>query len=138
MNDSFDQQPLVVVVDDEPFVLNTLCSILARSGFRVLRAGSPEVALQLAAEEQSAIDLVLCDVIMPGMSGPDLTDRFLESHPEARCLFIAGFPDSPEVARRVLARGLAFLPKPFLPATLVAKVWEVLGGVSDRAMASSV
>ena len=125
-------QETILVADDEPFVLRTVSSILARGGYDVLEAGSSREALRIAAETAEPIDLLVCDVIMPGISGPSLADRFVELHPETRCIFMAGMPDSQEVYERILSRGKSFLPKPFLPGTLLAKVRLVLDGEAAR------
>ena len=118
---------VILVVDDEPVVLKIVSEILSNRGFRVLRASSPEEALDLARRHTGPIRLMLSDVVMPGLHGPDLAEALLEVHPEAECLFIAGLPDSPEIYGRILNRGRAFLPKPFAARTLLAKVDEVLG-----------
>ncbi len=127
---------VVLVVDDEPVVLNTVSKILARAGFLVLTASSGEQALRVGRDHGGPIDLILTDVIMPGLSGPRLAESFLESHPETQALFMAGLPDQPEVAEFVLARGQAFLPKPFVPGTLVSKVRELLTRPDGRASAA--
>lgn len=126
----------VLVVDDEPVVLNCVSNALVHGGFDVLRAASPADALRIAATHELPIHLILCDVVMPQMNGPLLADRLLEVHPEAECLFMAGLPDHPEVTYRVVGRGLAFLPKPFMPQELVAKVREVLSIGAGRSMAA--
>jgi len=120
--------PVVLVVDDEPCVLNAVCGILAHFGFAVLRAATPDEALRLAATVRQPIDLLLSDVVMPHLSGPALAERFATVHPEAQCLFMAGFPNHPEVVSTIAERGLPFLPKPFLPKELISKVRQVLNG----------
>jgi len=119
-------QETILVVDDEPFVLRTVTSILAHGRYNVLEAGSPREALRIAAEAKEPIDLLVCDVVLPGISGPSLAEHVLELHPETRCMFMAGMPDSQEVFDRILSRGKSFLPKPFLPGTLLSKVRQVL------------
>src|SRR5215475_16162537 len=104
---------IILLVDDEPFVLRTVSSILAQARYRVLQAGSPSEALRLATEFEEPIDLLLSDVVMPGLSGPSLADRIAELHPETQCIFMAGMPGSAEVQDRILSRGKSFLPKPF-------------------------
>lgn len=116
---------VVLVVDDDPFVLNTLSGVLAHFGFKVRSAASPAEALRAAAARER-IDLLLCDVVMPELNGPALAQRILQLHRETQCLFMAGFPDHPDVVNSIVGRGLPFLPKPFLPNVLVAKVREVL------------
>jgi CheY-like chemotaxis protein len=119
-------QQVVLVVDDEAFVLNTVCSMLAHAGYSVLRAASVEAALEIARTYTGTLDLLVSDVIMPRMSGPTLADRILDLHPEAACLFIAGLPDSPEIEQRIIQPGRPFLAKPFFHQTLIAKVQDVL------------
>ncbi len=120
-------RPVVVVVDDEPVVLDTVCTVLGRAGCEVLRADSAETALAIAQSRRARIDLLVCDVILPGMNGPDLAERIVLAHPETLRLFMAGLPDTPDIAEKIVNRGLPFLAKPFLPATLAGKVREVLG-----------
>jgi two-component system cell cycle sensor histidine kinase/response regulator CckA len=122
---------VILVVDDDACVLRTVSSILARARYRVLQAGSPWEALRIAAEFKEAIDLLVSDVVMPGLSGPSMADQFAGLHPETQCIFMAGMPDTDEVHNRILSRGKIFLPKPFLPGTLLAKVREALE--QDRA-----
>jgi two-component system, cell cycle sensor histidine kinase and response regulator CckA len=116
----------ILVVDEEPFVLRTVNTVLARGSYCVLQAGSPREALRIAVEVKEPIDLLVCDVIMPDISGPSLAERFVELHPETRCIFMAGMPDSAEIHDRILRLGKSFLAKPFLPGTLLAKVRQVL------------
>jgi two-component system cell cycle sensor histidine kinase/response regulator CckA len=120
-------QQVVLVVDDEPAVLSLVVTILERAGFEVLSAGCPLQALQLAAQRHGTIDLLVADVVMPGLSGPMLADSLADRRPEMRHLFMAGLPDSPEIRERILARGRPFLAKPFVPQTLLDKVRGVLG-----------
>ena len=119
---------VILVVDDEAFVLNIVSSILDNAGFTVFRASSATQALDIGKQYGGPIRLLLSDVIMPGLSGPCLADLFTVIHPETDCMFMAGLPDSPEICERILSRGIPFLPKPFFPRTLVSKVNEVLGG----------
>jgi DNA-binding NtrC family response regulator len=116
---------VILVVDDEPFVLSAVSSMLSRAGFEVLRAATPAQALSAAAGQHDAIHLIVCDVVMPGLSGPKLAVQLHAAHPEASFLFMAGLPDSPEISELV-SRGIAFLPKPFGAQELLAKVREVL------------
>jgi len=118
---------VILVVDDEPFVLNIVCCVLENAGFKVLRAASAVEALEIGRLHSAPIRLLLSDVVMPGLSGPAMAERFSELHPETECMFMAGLPDSPEVCERILNRGRAFIPKPFFPRTLVDKVNDVLG-----------
>lgn len=116
---------MILVVDDEPAVLRVLCGILASRGYGVAGAASGEQALKTFAA-CGPVDLVLADVMMPRMSGPELADRLWEKDPGLRVLFIAGLPDTPLIRSEILDRGLPLLPKPFLPRTLAARIEEVL------------
>jgi DNA-binding NtrC family response regulator len=123
---SYHMTDSILVVDDEPFVLNIVCSILRNAGFQVLSAASPAEALEVGRAHAEPIRLLLSDVILPEMSGPAMADLFTQIHPETECMFMAGLPDTPEVCDRIIRRNRAFLAKPFIPKTLVDKVHEVL------------
>lgn len=116
----------ILVVDDEPVVLGAVSATLTHAGYRVRSAGSAEQALEIARRCTDRIDLMVCDVVIPDRSGPSLAEDFRALHPETRVLFIAGLPDHPDVKDRVLGRGRAFLPKPFMPQDLLRKVRHVL------------
>ena len=127
---------VILVVDDEPFVLGTVCNILSYAGYEVLSATGSQEAISLATARTGPIHLLISDVVMPGLRGPELADRLLELHPETRCLLMAGLPDEPQILSHVLGKGRGFLPKPFLPQTLINKVIEVLGGHPGRKAAA--
>ncbi len=129
---------IVFVVDDEPYVLGTVCQILARAGYSVLSASSPEEAKRIARVHDSPIDLLLTDVVIPGLSGPGLADAIFEMHPETQVLFMAGLPDQPDVVEGVIARGSELLPKPFLPQVLIQKVRSVLSASNGQSRAAAV
>jgi two-component system, cell cycle sensor histidine kinase and response regulator CckA len=116
-------QKTILVVEDTVLVLNTVCRILERAKFTVLAAGSAEEAMRLAGFART-IDLLLSDVMMPDMSGPDLALQLKELRPEMRVMLMSGYPDG---AMLVLNYGWHFIEKPFVPARLVAKINEVLG-----------
>jgi len=92
----------------------------------VLLANSAEVALRMAERNDPTIDLMLIDVVMPDLSGPDLGERILAIRPQQKVLFMSGFTDHEVVRVKVLDRGLRFLPKPFTPDGLLEAVQMVL------------
>ena len=123
----------VLIADDEPLVLSVLRGVLESRGYRVLGALSAEQALSLYQRHAAPVQLLLADVVMPGMSGPELAERLLEQQPDLRVLFIAGMPDSEQIRDHILRRGFDLLPKPFLPSELLRKIDEVLADRAFRA-----
>lgn len=119
-------QETILLVEDEPMMLQLSRTLLERLGYSVLAASTPALAVQLAAEHQGAIDLLFTDVVMPGMSGPDLAELLTTAKPGLRCLFASGhFPHTPRHAA-IVRDAARFLAKPFTLAELAAKVREVL------------
>lgn len=116
----------ILVVDDEPLVLGAVSATLTHAGYHVMSAGSAEQALEAGRRYAARIDLMVCDVVIPGRSGPSLAEDFRAIHPETRVLFMAGLPDHPEVKDGVLGRGRAFLAKPFMPQDLLHRVRHIL------------
>src|SRR5438552_1496736 len=116
----------VLLAEDEPAVRAIAQQVLERQGYTVLAAPSGADALALAAQHGATIDLLLTDVVMPGMSGRDLADRLTAQRPGIRVLYISGYTDNAIVRHGMLEPGLAYLQKPFRPDALVRKVREVL------------
>ena len=115
----------ILVVDDEPVVLETARDGLTAHGYQVLTAGGGEEALQTAQAHQGAIALALVDVIMPGMSGPEVAQRLHASRPDLKILFMSGFSTEVVVVHG-LDTGDPLLVKPFSLDTLGRKVHEIL------------
>jgi len=109
----------ILVVDDESGIRELIRKILSREGYRVLEAGSAEDA-QAAARGQQ-IDLVITDVMLPGINGPELARRMQQAAPRLKALFISGHTGS-----AIIPPGAAFLAKPFTLAALLEKVRETL------------
>jgi two-component system cell cycle sensor histidine kinase/response regulator CckA len=116
----------ILVVDDEQDVLTFVHSALTRLGFEVILAPNGDTALDVFDKGAAAVDLLLTDVVMPGISGPMLVDRVLAMQPSLPVLFMSGYDDRQVVQRYVLKEGFALLPKPFTLETLAAKVKELL------------
>ncbi len=113
----------ILVVDDTETVLNLVVEILEGAHFHVLSAHSGPAAVQLAAGYPGKIDLLLSDVEMPEMSGPQLGDALKELRPDMHVMFMSGFTGGDLL---VLNYGWAFIDKPFVPKKLVAMVNDVL------------
>jgi two-component system, cell cycle sensor histidine kinase and response regulator CckA len=116
----------VLVVEDESLVRTLARKALEQAGYRVLLAAGGEEALDLTERHEGTIDLLMTDVVLPGLSGMDLARRLVQRHPALRVLFTSGYPDE-DVAREGVFNGsMAYLKKPFTPGTLTRKIREVL------------
>jgi PAS domain S-box-containing protein len=116
----------VLLVEDEPAVREMTQAALQRHGYTVLPAASGAEALRIARANQGAINVVLTDVVMPGMSGPQLVEQLREEHPRLAALFMSGYT-SDAVLRHGIETGEAdFLQKPFSTSALAAKLRQVL------------
>jgi PAS domain S-box-containing protein len=115
----------VLLVEDEAGVRRLAREVLSRYGYRVLEAGDGSEALRVAGAHQGPIDLLLTDVVMPGMSGAELAERFHEMRPEAGVLYASGYADE-AVIRHGIRDGVPFLQKPFEPDDLVRRVRELV------------
>ncbi|HEX9108298.1 MAG TPA: response regulator, partial [Longimicrobiales bacterium] len=120
---------VVLVVEDEPAVRSLVLRVLSSAGYTVLSASDGEDALQLL-RTSAHIDLVLTDVVMPRLGGGELAARIAEEQPEARVLFMSGYPQD-ALARQGVAEGAGFLPKPFSPEVLRRSVADALRGHTD-------
>lgn len=116
----------ILVVDDDSDVLKLVGLILTTRGYEVITATSADQALRKARNLDGPPDLLLTDVVMPGLSGPMLADRLSEVHPTLRVLFMSGYDDRQVVRRYVKERGFALIPKPFTADQLSEKVESLL------------
>ena len=116
----------ILLVEDQAAIRMLAEDVLTDAGHSVLSASNGRAALQTAQKHSSPIELLITDVVMPGMSGPDLADQLIKSRPGLIVLFISGFTDHALLHRGTMEQGTAFLQKPFLPEELIAKVNELL------------
>ena len=118
----------ILIVEDEAPVRAVTRQLLQRNGYTVMEAADGPAALALVDGEAAGqhIDLLLTDVIMPGMSGRELADQLRVRRPNLRVLFMSGYTDDAVVRHGMLEPGLAYLEKPFRPTTLLRKVRGVL------------
>jgi len=121
----------VLVVEDEEAVRALARRVLASRGYRVLEAGSAADALTLAAEAREPIDLLLTDVVMPGMGGPALAERLVRGRPGLRVLYISGYAEEAIQRHGSLPAGGALLEKPFTADELAFRVRETLSASED-------
>ena len=122
----------LLVVEDEDALRELARLTLADCGYRVLAAGSGPEALEVLAEHPGAVDLLLTDVVMPGMSGPELAEHLVSQYPQMKVLYTSGYTDHAAVRNGVLGPGAAFLSKPFSPDELAHQVREVLDAPPAR------
>jgi len=117
----------ILVVDDEEIITEVTAGMLAQLGYRVMTAGSGKEALELYERHRDEIDLVVMDMIMPGMSGGETIERLLALNPEVPVILSSGYSLN-GMAKEVLAKGArAFLQKPFRMDALSRKIQEILG-----------
>lgn len=118
---------VVLLVEDDDAVRTIARRILVRAGYSVVEAANGRQALDLAG---GGMDLVISDVVMPDMGGPELQKRLREQYPNLKVILTSGYSEA-EVTGEIRQLGAAFLPKPFTPQSLISCVTEVLGGASQ-------
>ena len=114
----------ILVVDDEPSVRRLAARLLESRGYRTVEAGSPEEALRFVDRNGAAFDLLLTDVVMPGMSGRELAVRLRERQPSLRVMYMSGF--TADAFARPMEPEEVFVGKPFTPEQLLRAVREAL------------
>ena len=117
----------VIVVDDEPEIRKLVGAMLTAGGFRVLSADTGENAVRLFKSHPET-DLLLTDVVAPGMSGPMIADEIAALKPAIKVLFMSGFDNTQVVQRYVVEKGYSLLVKPFTMEQLAQKVQAALEG----------
>ena len=120
----------VLLVEDEEEVRQLVREVLQAGGYAVLEASGGEDALRLAAAHEGEIAMLLTDVVMPGMSGPELAEHFRALRPRTAVLFMSGYTDHPAVHQAAADHGQGFLQKPFTPAVLARAVRQRLEGAA--------
>lgn len=116
----------ILVVDDEPSILLLFKALLEREGYHVLISSSARDALRINSTHQGPIDLLITDVVMPGMHGVALAERMRELRKGIPVLYISGYTEYVIQQITKAGTGLSFLPKPVTPEMLYAKVREAL------------
>jgi two-component system cell cycle sensor histidine kinase/response regulator CckA len=116
----------ILVVEDDPLVRKVACRSLAAAGYHVLVASNGREALEVAARVKARLDLLLTDVIMPGLNGRELADELRRQHPDLRVLYMSGYAADVISKAGVLDSGIEFLRKPFTVAQIRERARDVL------------
>ncbi|MDD4103130.1 MAG: transporter substrate-binding domain-containing protein, partial [Kiritimatiellae bacterium] len=116
----------ILLVEDEKSIRESMCRFLVQLGYNVIPAESPDTALLLAADHQHLIDLLVTDVVMPGMNGRELSERLRTDHAALRCLYMSGYTANVIAHRGILEENVNFLSKPVSLNALARKVREIL------------
>ena len=122
----------VLVVDDEEVIRILIARALTAAGYRVVQATHGASALAYLEDESSTVDLVVCDLVMPAMTGRDLAGWLTSHRPDVPILFISGYPVAYLEAHGLHDPGIPLLRKPFLPSRLIESVEEALAMVGGR------
>jgi PAS domain S-box-containing protein len=124
--DALNGKETILLVEDEEMVRNLSREILEMNGYRVLTASDGQQAARLCESIDEEIHLMVTDVVMPQMSGRELSERVVKQRPEMAVLYMSGYTDDAIVRHGVLDDGMPFLQKPFTPDALARKVRELL------------
>jgi nitrogen-specific signal transduction histidine kinase len=117
----------ILLVEDEESVRHLVRDTLSAKGYQVVEAENGETGMAAAARHQGNIDLVITDVVMPGMGGREMVKQLIETRPETKVLYLSGYTEDAIVSDGSIEKGTAFLQKPFTLQSLSRKVREVLG-----------
>jgi two-component system, cell cycle sensor histidine kinase and response regulator CckA len=123
----------ILLVEDEAVVRDLVCEILRESGYVVLSANSGTDAMKITAEHIKPIDLLITDVVMPEMSGPELANTLRRARGEMSVLYMSGYTDDAVLVRQGLPENSAFIRKPYTPQQFLQKVRETLDAMPRRA-----
>ena len=116
----------VLVIEDEGPVRQLLASLLTNAGYTVLVMDDAGQALRLSKSEVAGVDLLITDMVMPGISGPDVALQLAQVRPELKVLYVSGYTDHPLITEGQLPDKATWLQKPFTRGELLAKVRTAL------------
>lgn len=113
-----DREVVVLLAEDDPAIRSTVEKLLRQGGYDLIVASDGQDALQKADEHKGRIDLLVCDIQMPGMTGPDLATVLRRSRPDMRVMLMSAYPQG----LLILDAGWQFIQKPFLAKVLLDKI----------------
>lgn len=129
---SFAGDETILLVEDEAAVRSYAKFALEDLGYEVIEAADGPMAIDIAEKRGWEVDLLLTDVVMPGMDGRRLAEELTARFPRLKVLFVSGYTDDAAVRDEIFDERVAFLQKPYSPTALAAKVREVLGGPGSK------
>jgi len=129
--ESLQGSETIMVVEDDDAVRNMTREFLKVNGYFVVEARSAADAIQLMERHKRPIDLVLTDVVMPGMKGPELVERLANLRPGTKVLYMSAYTEDAVINFGMLGQGTAFIEKPFSPDELASKVRKILDANKD-------
>jgi CheY-like chemotaxis protein len=127
----------ILLVEDEDALRGFSLKVLRNCGYTVLEAAKGEEAIEIFETSNVPIDLLITDVVMPGMGGRVLAEQILAQHPETKVIYMSGYTDDAVMRHGIARDEVAFLAKPFSPSQLARRVYEVLNGRIERSAAAS-
>jgi two-component system cell cycle sensor histidine kinase/response regulator CckA len=116
----------ILLVEDQQALRELLGTVLQNNGYTVLKADSGRAAIEIANSHSGPVDLLITDIIMPGMRGWEVAIRIMELRPEAKVLYMSGHTDTDLIHEGALSAGAVLLEKPFRPEVLLLKVQDIL------------
>jgi PAS domain S-box-containing protein len=120
----------ILLVEDAEMLRPLVVEMLEAHGYRVLTAANGAEALAIATRHDGRIDLLLTDIVMPGMNGRELSEQLFARRPELRVLFTSGYPADTVIRHGIAQARVAFIQKPYVGAELLAKIRETLAAAS--------
>ncbi|MDO9069503.1 MAG: PAS domain-containing protein [Deltaproteobacteria bacterium] len=117
---------VILVVEDNDIVREMVCEMLEGIGYTILSAADPHKAIELLETSDTRIDLLLSDVVMPGMNGPELYEHLIVKLPDLKVVYISGYPINPSLRGGVLEDDVNYLQKPFTAEALLERIRQVL------------
>jgi CheY-like chemotaxis protein len=122
----------ILVAEDEAALREAMCEYLGRLGYTVLAANSGEEAMSVAIEHEGHIDLLLTDIVMPAMSGKELSQKLCSLRPDLKTIYMSGYADDKLSRHHIQETRLMFLQKPFSLGTLARKVRDTLEKLAEH------
>ncbi len=123
--------PIILLVEDELVVREITGEVLSRAGYTVLKSASPQEALHVASKHQGHIDLLLTDVVMPGMNGAELAHQLVSRQPDLIAVFMSGYAEQ-DVLRKMRMSEAIHIQKPFTVDILLTRVAAALKGGTEH------